>query len=83
MNSMLREPALDAPGTGFWRAMARGTSRTPEKRIPPRESPAIQVRFSRFRGTIQQGPVQRQETQIVQSCNTLDDFLPGFLPRVL
>ena len=42
-------------------------------------SPAIQVRFSRFRGTVQQGPVQRQETQIVQSCNTLDDFLPGFL----
>ena len=29
--------------------------------------PAIQVRFSRFRGTVQQGPVQRQEAQIVQS----------------
>ena len=29
--------------------------------------PAIQVRFSRFRSTIQPGPVQRQETQIVQS----------------
>ena len=41
-------------------------------------SPAIQVRFSRFRGTVQQGPVQRQETQIVQSWLTLDDFLPGF-----
>ena len=26
------------------------------------------TRFSRSRGTVQQGPVQRQETQIVQSC---------------
>ena len=39
--------------------------------------------FSRLRGTVQQGPVQRQETQIVQSCMTLDDFLPGFGPPVL
>jgi len=38
-------------------------------------SPANQVRFSRFRGTFQQGPVQRQETQIVQPCKTLGDFL--------
>ena len=45
--------------------------------------PAIQARFSRSRGTVQQGPVQRQETQIVQSCKTLDDFLPGFgLPTI-
>ena len=42
---------------------------------PPKEgtpnrlgSPAILTRFSRFRGTVQQGPVQRQEAQIVQSC---------------
>ena len=28
--------------------------------------PATPFRFSRFRGTVQQGPVQRQETQIVQ-----------------
>ena len=46
-------------------------------------SPAIQVRFSRFRGTVQQGPVQQQETQIVQSCKTLRDFLPGFRPLVI
>ena len=26
------------------------------------------TRFSRFRGTVQQGPVQRQETQIVRPC---------------
>ena len=40
-------------------------------------------RSSRFRGTIQQGPVQQQETQIVQSSKTLDDFPPGFrLPPV-
>ena len=32
-----------------------------------REGPAIQVRFSRSRGTVQHGLVQRQETQIVQS----------------
>ena len=31
-------------------------------------TPAIQDRFSRFRGTVQQDPVARQETQIVQSC---------------
>ena len=30
-------------------------------------SPAIPVRVSRFRGTVQQDPIQWQETQIVQS----------------
>ena len=39
-------------------------------------SPAISVRFSRFRGTVQQDPVQRQETQIVQSQFDLRDLLP-------
>ena len=39
-------------------------------------SPAIQVRFSRSRGTVQQSPVQRQETQIVQSQCDLRDLLP-------
>ena len=49
-----------------------------------RGSPAIQVCFSRFRGTVQHGPVRQQETQIVQSELTLDDFLPGlWLPPVL
>ena len=43
-----------------------------------RESSDIQVRFSRFRGTVRPSPVQRQETQIVRSCKTLDNFLPGF-----
>ncbi len=43
-------------------------------------TPAIQARFSRFRSTVQQGPVQRQKTQIVQSWLTLRDFLPGFRP---
>lgn len=38
--------------------------------------PADQDRFPRFRGTVQQGPVQWQETQIVQSWLTLDDFPP-------
>ncbi len=47
------------------------------------ESPAIHVRFSRFRDTVQQGPAQLQETQIVQSCTVLDDFLPGFSLPVL
>ena len=42
----------------------------------PGGSPAIQVRFSRFRGTVQQGPVRRQETQIVQSWLDLRDLLP-------
>jgi len=40
--------------------------------------PANQVRISRFRGSVQQGPVERQEAQIVRPCKTLDDFLPGF-----
>ena len=44
---------------------------------------AIQARFSRFRGTVQQGAVQRQETQIVQSCIWLDDSLPGFAPPAI
>ncbi len=33
-------------------------------------------RFSRFRGTVQQGPARRQETQIVQSQLDLYDFPP-------
>ena len=44
----------------------------------PAPIPAVRARFSRSRGTVQQGPVQRQETQIVQPCNQLADFLPGF-----
>jgi len=31
-------------------------------------TPAIEVRFSRFGGLVRQGPVPRQETQIVQPC---------------
>jgi len=38
--------------------------------------PAIRVRFSRFRGTVQQGPVQRQDWQIVQSQLDLRYLLP-------
>ena len=46
-------------------------------------TPAIEVRFSRFGDSVQQDPVQRQEAQIVRSCMTLDDFLPGsWLPPV-
>ena len=48
-----------------------------------RRNPAIHVRSSRSCGTVQHGPVQRQETQIVQSCMTLEDFLPGFGPLAL
>lgn len=45
------------------------------------EVPAIHVRFSRCRGTVQQGPAQRRlEAQIVQTCVTLDNFLRGFRP---
>jgi len=47
--------------------------------------PAFPAKFGnpvRYRDTVQPGPAQRQKAQIVQSCNTLDDFLPGFgLPR--
>ena len=38
--------------------------------------PANQTRFSRFRGTVQRGPVQQQETQIVQPRLNLDYSLP-------
>ena len=38
--------------------------------------PAKRFRFSRFRGTVQQGPVQWQEWQIVQSQFDLRDLLP-------
>ena len=41
-----------------------------EKRWCGRGSPAIHVRFSRFRGSVQQHPAQRQKTQIVQPCNS-------------
>ena len=64
--------------------MARWASGTfGEKRRRGRGNPAIQVRFSRFRGTVQQGPVQRQGAQIVQSCMTLRDLLPGFWPLAI
>ena len=65
------------------RSKARWALRDLREEAGGRGSPAIQVRFSRFRGTVQQGPVQRQETQIVQSCTTLDDFLPGFRPQAI
>ena len=39
-------------------------------------NPANQVCFSRFRGTVQQDPAQRQKAQIVQSRIQLDDLLP-------
>ena len=53
------------------------------KRRRGRGSPAIQARFSRLRGTVQQSPVKRQETQIVRSDKTLDDFLPRFRPEAI
>ena len=55
----------------------RGRVREPsERRRDGRGSPATQYRFSRFRATIQRGPVQRQEWQIVQSQFDLRDLLP-------
>ena len=52
-----------APRTlGLGRLLSR-----PAKGIRQWQSPANQVRFSRFRGTFQQGPAHGQETQIVQS----------------
>ena len=60
-----------------------GSKHCRQKHMTMLGSPAIQVRFSRSRGPVQQGPVQRQETQIVQSCKTLDDFLSGFRPQAI
>ena len=37
-------------------------------------------RFSRYLSTTGPITVSRQERQIVQSCKTLDDSLPGFTP---
>ena len=45
--------------------------------------PAIQWRFSGHVRKAEPDRSQRQETQIVQSCMTLDDFLPGFRPQVI
>ena len=57
----------------WWRGRFPGPSA--RRRRGSRES-RHSSRFSRFRSTVQQGPVQRQKTQIVQSCMILDDFLP-------
>ena len=38
--------------------------------------PAIRWRFSGDLGKVKPVAVQQQDTQIVQSCLTLDDFLP-------
>ena len=38
--------------------------------------PANLFRFSRHRDTMEPSTIERQEAQIVQSCMTLDDFLP-------
>ena len=40
--------------------------------------PANQLCLSRYRHTVESDAVQRQGQQIVQSCMTLEDFLPGF-----
>ncbi len=45
--------------------------------------PANRFRLSRCRDMIESVTAQRQETQIVQFCMTLDDFLPGFTPPVI
>ena len=45
--------------------------------------PAIRLGIPRYRRSARPDPFKRQEAQIVQSCKTLDDFLPGFwLPPV-
>jgi len=69
------ETALVVAQGGFGAAKAGASTR--------HETPANLLRFSRFGGSIQQGPVQRQEAQIVQPCNQLDDFLPGFVPPLM
>ena len=45
--------------------------------------PAIRFGTPRYRRSAKPDPFKRQAAQIVQSCKTLDDFLPGFwLPPV-
>ena len=73
-------------GGSRYRAPAHGQGRLSgpsAKRWRGHGSPAIQVRFSRFRSTVQQDPVKQQETQIVQSCMTLGDLLPGFASQAI
>ena len=67
-------------GLGAWSRLVSGTS---DREEDTGGSPAIQVRLSRFRGTVQQGPLQRPETQIGQPRKTLDDFLPGFRSQAI
>ena len=75
---------VDTPGRhGFPGRGRRGLPGPSAKRRSGRWRSRHSTRFSRFSGTVQQGPVQPQETQIVQSCKTLDDFLPGFRPPAI
>ena len=59
----------------------------PNGASPPRRRSALASRqngrFSRRPDTAKDTCEKRQETQIVQSWLTLDDFLPGFRPHVL
>ena len=89
--------ASRSPGSVTSPANSRRTTSAPPIRrtgpatrlpIPDGNGPLVLTqghnhRFSRFRGTVQQGPVHRQETQIVQSWLTLRDFLPGFRPLAI
>ncbi len=63
------EGEKSASGT-FGKEAARGAGVPPFKYV-----------FCRFRGTIQLGPIQRRETQIVQSWLTPGHFLPVFRPH--
>ncbi len=73
----LRKPRRRAPSPSRRHPCPRTIRRFPQhgrhgprepsaKRRRGRGSPAIQLRFSRPRGSVQQGPEKRQETQIVQ-----------------
>ena len=72
--SILSDPEARADGVtpADWLRRLVGRGIEAARARESRHSGAV----SRLHGTVQQGPVQRQKTQIVQSCMTLDDFLP-------
>ena len=57
-NARMTWPAMNQGERSVSGTFGEGDSRE-------RGTPAIQVRFSRVRGTVQQGPVPRQKTPIV------------------
>ena len=77
---------MDRPCLGVhwgWSRDISSVARLPARANPHEGNFRKLTRFSRYFSAAGADVAQRQEAQIVQSCNTLDDFLPGFGPLSL